>query len=89
MKNHSTESGEVIFLALSLLVYFRKLLHGISRELLLSETLFGRASAGFTVESALRVLPNGALSEHRVEQNTTVIHTNNKPSTFSIERRDR
>jgi len=58
MDNHFTESGEATFSALNLLVHFRESLHGISRESLLSEKLFGRAPA--SRESALRALPNGA-----------------------------
>jgi len=64
--NHDGESLHRIrrsyfFLALSLLVHFRESLHGINRESLLSEKLFGRAPAGFSRESALGALPNGAL----------------------------
>ena len=51
MENHSIESGEATFSALSLLVHFR--------ESLLS--VFSRAPAGFSRESALGALPNGAL----------------------------
>jgi hypothetical protein len=65
MENHFTESREAtFFLALSLLVHFRESLHGINRESLLSEKLFGRAPVGFSRESTLGALPNGAL--HRI-----------------------
>jgi hypothetical protein len=43
-------------------VHFRKLLHGINRESLLSEKLFGKAPAEFSRESALEALPNRALA---------------------------
>jgi hypothetical protein len=55
MENHFTESGEAIFLAPSLLVHFRESLHKISRESLLSEKLFGRVLAVFSMESALEL----------------------------------
>jgi len=61
MENYFTESEEAtFFLGLSLLVHFRESLHGIGRESLLSEKLFGRAPARFSRESALGALPNGA-----------------------------
>jgi hypothetical protein len=50
MENHFTELGEATFSALSLLINFRELLHGINRESLLSRKLFGRAPAGFSRE---------------------------------------
>jgi hypothetical protein len=40
------------------LVYFKESLHIIIRELFLSEKLFGRASPGFNIESALGALLN-------------------------------
>ena len=61
MENHFTESEEAIFPALSLLIHFKESLYEISRESLLSEKLFGRAPAGFSRESVLGALPNGAL----------------------------
>ena len=64
MENHFIESGESTFLALNLLVHFRESLHEIRRESLLSEKLFDRAPAGFSRESALGALPNGAFTSH-------------------------
>ena len=61
MENHFTESGEATFSSSQPLVHFRESLHGISRESLFSEKLFGRAPAGFSRESALGALPNGAI----------------------------
>jgi hypothetical protein len=50
MENHFTESKETIFLASSLLVYFRKLLYEISVESFFFEKLFD-SHAGFNKES--------------------------------------
>jgi hypothetical protein len=41
---------ESYFLSSHLLVHFRESLHIISKESLLSEKIFGRASAGFSKE---------------------------------------
>ena len=52
MENHFTESGEATFLALSLLVHFRELLHKISRESLHSEKNIWQSGSDSLRESA-------------------------------------
>jgi hypothetical protein len=61
MENYFAESEETIFFsAPSLLVYSRGSLHGIHKELLLSQKLFDRALARFSRESTLESVPNRA-----------------------------
>jgi hypothetical protein len=50
MENHFTELKETIFLARSLLVYFKKSLHRVSAESFFFEKLFD-SHAGFNEES--------------------------------------
>lgn len=60
MENHFTKSGETTFLAPSLLVDFRKSLHTIRKESILSppKKLFDKAPIGFRRESTLGALTN-------------------------------
>ena len=69
MENHFIELGEASFSAPSFLVHFRKSLHEINRELLLSKKLFDKAPAGFSKELFLSkmlfgrapAVPNGVI----------------------------